>query len=31
MIKFENVSKRYTDGTAAVDSIEFEIKQGEFL
>ncbi|AYV69430.1 glycine/betaine ABC transporter ATP-binding protein [Niallia circulans] len=31
MIKFENVSKRYTDGTAAVDSIEFEIKQGEFF
>ncbi|MEZ2715612.1 ABC transporter ATP-binding protein [Niallia circulans] len=31
MIKFENVSKRYTDGTAAVDSIKFEIKQGEFF
>ncbi|MCM2981643.1 ABC transporter ATP-binding protein [Niallia circulans] len=31
MIKFENVSKRYTDGTAAVDSVELEIKQGEFF
>lgn len=31
MIKFENVSKRYIDGTAAVDSVEFEIKQGEFF
>ncbi|MCB5236914.1 MULTISPECIES: ABC transporter ATP-binding protein [Niallia] len=31
MIKFEKVSKKYQDGTVAVDSIEFEIKQGEFF
>ncbi|GHI00290.1 ABC transporter ATP-binding protein [Neobacillus kokaensis] len=31
MIKFENVSKRYPDGTAAVDSIQFDIQQGEFF
>lgn len=31
MIKFENVSKRYTDGTTAVDSLNLEIKQGEFF
>ncbi|WP_342433299.1 ABC transporter ATP-binding protein [Neobacillus sp. FSL H8-0543] len=31
MIKFENVSKRYTDGTTAVDSVNLEIKQGEFF
>lgn len=31
MIKFENVSKRYPDGTTAVDSLEFEIQQGEFF
>lgn len=31
MIKFENVSKRYPDGTVAVDSLEFEIHQGEFF
>ncbi|WP_400245680.1 ABC transporter ATP-binding protein [Niallia sp. JL1B1071] len=31
MIKFENVSKRYSDGTAAVNSIEFEIMEGEFF
>lgn len=31
MIKFENVSKRYSDGTIAVDSLEFEIRQGEFF
>ncbi|MED3572921.1 ABC transporter ATP-binding protein [Cytobacillus praedii] len=31
MIKFENVSKRYPDGTIAVDSLEFEIPQGEFF
>ncbi|KAB2336145.1 ABC transporter ATP-binding protein [Cytobacillus depressus] len=31
MIKFENVSKRYPDGTVAVDSLELEIQQGEFF
>ncbi|MEH7238142.1 ABC transporter ATP-binding protein [Bacillus sp. JJ1562] len=31
MIKFENVSKRYPDGTVAVDSLSFEIQQGEFV
>ena len=31
MIKFENVSKRYSDGTVAVDSLELEIQQGEFF
>lgn len=31
MIKFENVSKKYPDGTIAVDSLTFEIQQGEFL
>jgi osmoprotectant transport system ATP-binding protein len=31
MIKFENVSKRYADGTIAVDSLELDIQQGEFL
>jgi osmoprotectant transport system ATP-binding protein len=31
MIKFENVSKRYADGTVAVDSLELEIQQGEFF
>ncbi|TCJ05853.1 ABC transporter ATP-binding protein [Cytobacillus praedii] len=31
MIKFENVSKRYSDGTIAVDSLDFEIRQGEFF
>ncbi|KQL18035.1 ABC transporter ATP-binding protein [Cytobacillus solani] len=31
MIKFKNVSKRYPDGTVAVDSLEFEIRKGEFF
>lgn len=31
MIKFENVSKVYDDGFKAVDSVNFEIKEGEFL
>ncbi|WP_047979736.1 ABC transporter ATP-binding protein [Ornithinibacillus contaminans] len=31
MIKFEDVSKQYPDGTVAVDSIDFEIQQGEFF
>lgn len=31
MIKFENVSKRYEDGTAAIESLNLEIKQGEFF
>lgn len=31
MIKFENVSKRYQDGTIAVDSLNLEIKKGEFF
>lgn len=31
MIKFENVSKKYEDGTVAVDSLNLEIKQGEFF
>ncbi|MEI4770080.1 betaine/proline/choline family ABC transporter ATP-binding protein [Psychrobacillus sp. FJAT-51614] len=31
MIKFENVSKIYTDGFKAVDSVNFDIPEGEFL
>lgn len=31
MIKFEHVSKVYTDGFKAVDSVDFEIPEGEFL
>ena len=31
MIKFENVSKKYQDGTVAVDSLDIEIKKGEFF
>jgi len=31
MIKFENVSKTYKDGTVAVDSLDVEIKEGEFF
>ncbi|WP_066072488.1 ABC transporter ATP-binding protein [Neobacillus soli] len=31
MIKFNNVSKRYADGTLAVESLNFEINQGEFF
>src|SRR3954469_24588757 len=31
MITFNNVSKRYADGTLAVDSLNFEINKGEFF
>lgn len=31
MIKFENVTKKYEDGTIAVDSLNLEIKEGEFV
>ncbi|GGA90221.1 ABC transporter ATP-binding protein [Ornithinibacillus halotolerans] len=31
MISFENVSKKYQDGTAAVDSISFTVQKGEFF
>lgn len=31
MIKFENVSKQYPDGTLAVKSLNFDIKEGEFF
>lgn len=31
MIRFENVSKRYDDGSEAVDLLNLEIKQGEFF
>ncbi|CAM2916581.1 ABC transporter ATP-binding protein [Paenibacillus sediminis] len=31
MLKFENVSKTYHDGTQAVKSMNFEIQQGEFI
>lgn len=31
MIRFENVSKKFTDDTVAVDSVDFEIRQGEFF
>lgn len=31
MIKFEQVSKVYADGFKAVDSVNFEIPEGEFL
>lgn len=31
MIKFENVSKRYPDGTIGVNSLELEIHEGEFF
>ncbi|MDN4074213.1 ABC transporter ATP-binding protein [Fictibacillus terranigra] len=31
MIKFDNVSKKYQDGTAAVKSLNLEIKAGEFF
>ncbi len=31
MIKFENVTKKYDDGTVAVDSLNVEIRQGEFF
>ncbi|MGG0658687.1 ABC transporter ATP-binding protein [Rummeliibacillus pycnus] len=31
MIKFENVSKSYRDGTKAVDNLNLEIQKGEFF
>lgn len=31
MIRFDNVSKRYQDGTIAVHSLDLEIKEGEFF
>ncbi|SDN78815.1 osmoprotectant transport system ATP-binding protein [Psychrobacillus sp. OK028] len=31
MIKFEHVSKVYSDGFKAVDSVNFEVPEGEFL
>lgn len=31
MIRFENVSKKFTDDTVAVNSVDFEIRQGEFF
>src|SRR5882757_2022556 len=31
MIRFENVSKRYPDGTNAVDDLSFEVKAGELV
>ncbi|WAA09578.1 ABC transporter ATP-binding protein [Fervidibacillus albus] len=31
MIRFENVSKKYDDGTVAVDSLNVEINRGEFF
>ncbi|MDM5188514.1 ABC transporter ATP-binding protein [Bacillus sp. DX4.1] len=31
MIRFEHVSKKYDDGTKAVDSLHLEIKKGEFF
>ena len=31
MIRFENVSKRYPDGTTAVDDLSFEVKAGELV
>ncbi|WP_053367892.1 osmoprotectant update ABC transporter ATP-binding subunit OpuFA [Bacillus sp. FJAT-27245] len=31
MIRFEQVSKEYTNGTYAVNSLDFEIKKGEFF
>jgi osmoprotectant transport system ATP-binding protein len=31
MIRFENVSKRYPDGTVAVDDLSFEVGEGELV
>ncbi|MFG3101961.1 ABC transporter ATP-binding protein [Streptomyces sp. NPDC048182] len=31
MIRFEDVSKRYPDGTTAVDSLSFEVGEGELV
>lgn len=31
MIRFENVTKRYADGTTAVDALSFEVAKGELV
>ncbi|WP_028797811.1 ABC transporter ATP-binding protein [Streptomyces purpureus] len=31
MIRFENVTKRYADGTTAVDDLSFEVAEGELV
>ncbi|MER5770151.1 ABC transporter ATP-binding protein [Streptomyces sp. NPDC001985] len=31
MIRFENVTKRYPDGTTAVDDLSFEVSEGELI
>lgn len=31
MIKFENVSKKFSDGTVALEDVSFEINDGEFV
>lgn len=31
MIRFENVTKRYEDGTTAVDDLSFEVERGELV
>ena len=31
MIRFENVTKRYADGTTAVDDLSFEVGEGELV
>ncbi|MES4902659.1 MULTISPECIES: betaine/proline/choline family ABC transporter ATP-binding protein [unclassified Streptomyces] len=31
MIRFENVTKRYADGTTAVDDLSFEVTEGELV
>ncbi|MEV7680482.1 betaine/proline/choline family ABC transporter ATP-binding protein [Streptomyces sp. NPDC088341] len=31
MIRFEHVTKRYADGTTAVDDLSFEVSQGELI
>jgi cell division transport system ATP-binding protein len=31
MIKFENITKTYSDGTTVLEDVSFEIKEGEFV
>jgi len=31
MIKFDNVTKTYPDGTTVLQDVSFEIKEGEFV
>ncbi len=31
MIRFEHVTKRYADGTTAVDDLSFEVAEGELV